>query len=92
LVTLSSLLINGGGAATVTTLLSGVMGGWFTIQAARGGSAAGTYVGMSGPVAPNVYGVAGQSWTATRAGIIFGQRGVASNADRAGFVDWVEIT
>jgi hypothetical protein len=92
LVTLSSLLITGGGAATVTPLLSDVMSEWFTIHVRRRGTSVGAFVGMSGPVVPNVYGAGGQSWTATRAGIIFGQRAVPSNVDRAGFVDWVEIS
>jgi hypothetical protein len=37
-------------------------------------------------------GIGGISWTATRAGLTFGQRGIASNADRAGFFDWAQIT
>ncbi len=32
------------------------------------------------------------TWTTTRYGLIFGQRGFASNADRAGFVDYFKAT
>jgi len=93
LVSVTALLVNGGGAPTSTTLLSNILAQWLTVLVARSGSTVRTYWGVNGPVPAYAYGASSQTWTAARGGIVFGQRETASSADlRAGYIDWVAIS
>jgi hypothetical protein len=93
LVSVTALLVNGGGSPTSTTLLSNMMAQWFTLRVTRSGATVGTYWGVNAPVPTYAYGAGSQTWTATRGGIVFGQRVAPFSLDlAAGYIDWVAIS
>jgi len=80
-----------GGVLTVATVFTGLVPQWWKLFAGRSGTAVSATFGINTPIGGIAGSTAGHSWTATRAGITFGQRGIASNSNRAGFFDWARI-
>lgn len=77
-----------GSSAVTSYHLDGLTPGFYTLRLVRGSTAVYCYMTKDAPMPMYFYGLAAGSWTPTRAGLIFSQRGVASNPDRVGMVDW----
>jgi hypothetical protein len=88
-VTLATILTTAG-TPTTTTILSNVLSQWFTVRVTRAGATVQTFLQGDGPGLVFLA-TGGGSWTPSRGGIVFGQRGAVSSTLRAGFVDWVAL-
>lgn len=82
-----------GGSVTESTIMDNIEAQFITVRLLRGSPTdLRWYYSINMPI---YYFIASQApssvtWTDIRYGIIFGQRGFVSNADRAGFVDWAK--
>jgi hypothetical protein len=80
------------GVTTVTTHYAENIPEFYVLRAqVAAGSFLATFIGKNTPILSNVFVASPIPWTATRAGLTFGQRAFASNNDRAGFFDWALI-
>jgi hypothetical protein len=80
-----------GGIATTTTHHTGRIPQWLTLRAGSTAMvSAFTAITLDLPTSPVILSVA-IGWTGMRAGLVFGQRGVANSTAHAGFFDWALI-
>jgi len=89
--TLTVLRVTGGVAASSDIAVDAIAE-WWVLRVLRSSSSGLSYLSKNTPILAYVDGVGGLAWTPSRAGITFGQRGVASSVDRAAYIDWVAIS
>ena len=87
-----TVVVTTAGTPASTTAISSVVAEWWMLRVHRFDTVAYAHFGKNTPVLGYVGGTTGISWTPTRAGIVFGQRGAASNLDRIAWIDWVAIS
>ena len=78
-----------GGDITETTIAA-ARAEWYIFRLARAGGINYWFYGVNTPF-PQYITSNSATWTASRAGIIFGQRGIAYNPDRMAAIDWIRI-
>jgi len=83
--------VGGAGPTGPTTLVDDIPPQFYLLQLAKSGNTVYAYYTVDTPIPLFIGSAAGMTWTMDRAGIVFGQRGVANSGSRAGLIDFVEV-